>query len=268
MVRLTGDAGVTETQVRTGAPFEFTNLPPGVYTVSVQGPAHVVAVPSTQTVTLDDPQSCREVMAHFRHDTSISGVVVDRSRKPLTAVSVEAAPATWKQAPSSRITSQTDETGRFELSGLPPGEYVVGVNLLDDVRYNPYARALYAVTDGRPETIVLVSGQHAWLGQWSLPPALPVVKMRLRVVDPDGQPVRRATVHLLDFTNPDTPEFHRTVCADATNDRGFIEFEGRQGRIYAVERLSRRSSESADRSQPFKAVTATSGIVVVLPGRR
>lgn len=261
-VRLSGDAVSREIRVVSGSRFEFADLPTGVYTLIVTGPPDLLTFPSTVSVTLDDPQSCREVMVSFQHNTSISGLALDRAGKPLAAVRVEAAPAATWMVSGSAWSDHTNEDGRFDLSGLPPGEYVVGLNLRDDVRYSAYRRTIYGSAVTGAETITLVAGQHVWLGQWTLPTPLREVRMRLRVVSPDGQPLPRAVVGLIDVTDKDN-QHH--VYGNETDDQGIVVFEGRGSRVYALEWWSDRSDVQLPRSRPFPA-TEVPGVLTTGDG--
>ena len=73
---------------------------------------------------------------------------------------------------------RTDAPGDFEIRGVPPGRYVIGINLRDlPSNLNPYGRTLYPSNDTDGEIVTIGAGHAFDLGTWRLPPPLPVVKV-------------------------------------------------------------------------------------------
>jgi Carboxypeptidase regulatory-like domain len=109
---------------------------------------HTAVVLSEHTLTYD-------VLFRLAPDSSITGVILDEGSEPvrqaqISAFRVPPPDAGGVQPPPVRGSSaQTDDRGRYELSGLAPGEYRVSVQ----------ARPWYAagVMQGRPQ----IQGQDA-----------------------------------------------------------------------------------------------------------
>jgi hypothetical protein len=157
----------------------------------------------------------------------------------------------------------TDAAGHFVVQGLPPGEYVAGVNFADTVSYVPYPRTLFVDTAGEPEIVQLAAGQHVGLPRLRLGPALEKTRTRVRLVDEAGQPLPRRQVILRDVTNPGIPEPLQLVRAGETDGAGFVEFDLRETRSYAIQAARERSS-AAVRTRVFSAADGTA-LTLVLP---
>ena len=90
-----------------------------------------------------DLRACEEVNLDVRYDGRISGSLVDVKGRPLQGVMVEAVDGAGSDEarPWSRWSfARTDPTGRFELTGLSPADYFVGVN----VTFAPTVASPYA----------------------------------------------------------------------------------------------------------------------------
>jgi hypothetical protein len=131
------------------------------------------------------------------------------------------------------ITTATDASGRFSLSGLPPGQYKIGVSALDQ----PYptldapdrrafeTAAVYAI--GNPADGVsrqVITDVVTSLG--------PVGSMARRVLRPDDTPVAGATVNL--YQRVGDPGTFPLVASTRTNDEGQYAFVGLVPDIYQV----------------------------------
>ena len=93
----------------------------------------------------------------------------------------------------------TDD-GSFEAGELPPGDYVVGINLLDLPNPGvPYGRLLFP---GRtiPGTVTVKSGERVNLGTWQLPGPAPAWLVSGVVAWEDGRPASGIEIRALDVT--------------------------------------------------------------------
>lgn len=166
-VRLTG--GAVEQSVTTTAgkgAFEFRGLPPGDYSLHVALPSGLVWRNPPPRVSVESATACRHVDVRLDHATSIAGILVDASGRPLPEILVDVARSdSWKEAAPLSISTHTGPDGRFEFTGLPPGEYILALNLRD-AGYRKEPRTFYATTSEEPEVIRLGGASHVWLGEW------------------------------------------------------------------------------------------------------
>ena len=268
-ITLTGN-GTTRTITSKGGEYVFTGLPGGLYSVAA-APVDNLGGHDSRTVTLPGDGSCAKADFYFFHTGSIGGTLTTNSGPPGMTTRVEAAPAaTWRSDRSKTVSTYTDPQGRFEFGSLPPGDYVIAVNLVDDVAYQSYARTLFR-NDDAPELAQLAAGQRLELDAWDIGTPLKPVVMRLRLVDPSGAPLRKQDIDLFDVTRPDNPDDPRHVLGDVTDANGWVEYTGKSTRKYAIGRSTEWSDEIVPLSTSFAAEAATKGLTVVVydkQGRR
>jgi len=233
-VRLLGD-GRERSAVSTGGRFEFSRLAPGPYRLELQLPDGYTTYQTTRTVDVASDRSCSAEDFWLTPAGRLTGHVLDATGHPAERVRIEATTPDARAHPVyglPMIAANTDSYGDFEIHGLPPGRYIVGVNLADlPSHYAPIGRTLYP-SDGSEGTILtLGTGQSLDLGAWKLPPPLPVVTLTGLVVWQDGTPAAGAYVGAWDRTgNPVATA--RGAGGDKADAEGRFSIELRQGRVY------------------------------------
>ena len=173
--------------------YEFTGLPRGTYRVSVtmpdgfppaksaRPPEHLVEQGVFQydyppeysrSVAIADPRSCGYAPFAAVYDGEIAGSVVQDDGTPARDTAVELVPSTIDPRGDDSFYGPTvaaDKHGAYRFERLPPGRYIVGVNLRDrsgNLRTTPYRQP---GEDG-PSIVELGLGAHADLGVLRLPP--------------------------------------------------------------------------------------------------
>jgi hypothetical protein len=114
----------------------------------------------SQEIVLDSARDCGMLDFVAFVDGRIHGRVIDKEGRGLAKMFVELMPA-GAVDPSTAVAgmgSTSDEDGRDEFSKLPPGRYMVGIDIW--LRRSPSATASYATADGASRVIVLQNGQH------------------------------------------------------------------------------------------------------------
>ena len=262
-------SGLTRTVTPLDGKYEFTGLPGGEYSVAAT-PIQSLIGHDSRIVRLPGDGSCAKTDFYFHPATSITGTIVDDVGNSVSA-SVDVAPAeTWATDRFRATSSYTKADGVFRFQSLPPGEYVVAVNLRDTLSYSDYPRTVYP-SDDAPKVLRLDAGQHIDLGTWMIGAPLKPVVMRLRLVDPSGAPLRKQGIDLFDVTRPDKPDDPPHVLGHATDANGWVEYSGKSTRRYAIGRSTEWSDEIVPLSKPFAAEEATKGLTVVVydkQGRR
>jgi hypothetical protein len=102
---------------------------PRVNFVPTLGAAMVSAVPAQQLVTLAEREIALDVRLRLLQDAVIAGTVLDEKGEPAAGVSVQAARRVMMAGrvrflPISS-SQRTDDRGRYRISGLPQGDYLV-----------------------------------------------------------------------------------------------------------------------------------------------
>jgi hypothetical protein len=190
-------AGITrETRTDSRGNFEFRGVPPVSFSVSAF-PAWPYTVSETVEVEDPDPRQCTTHLGlEMRYDGRISGVLLNSEGQPLSGIQVQAV----STARSSGQTARTNASGHYELTGLSPGSYEVGVNLtVPPSPDSPYARALApSATDRSKATIVeLGAGERKAVAPWTMGTPIPEVPLRGCVLGPDQRPTTEAQVQVI-----------------------------------------------------------------------
>jgi hypothetical protein len=203
-LRLTTSAGVLTVPSKNGD-FEFAGLAPGKYQLSIVTPDNLRVSPVSVDVELQDARDCARVRFELTDNGRIAGRVVatdgSRIRDPrLELVTQEALSRLGDVTPREAVFNAD---GSFEFGELPPGKYVIGVNLTNVLdRNNPYSRTLYSAEGSGIHVFTIGAGERVDIGTWRLPPSAPIVAVSGVVTWEDGRPAADVHVYALDSIAP------------------------------------------------------------------
>jgi hypothetical protein len=233
-VRLTG-GGRDETVTSKGGRYEFKGLPAAAYQVEVSVPDGY-STRNARQVTLPDPHACAEESYYL----SVAGRIVGRLLRHdgrgasdlIVEVTDAGTPLDGRQLPRINSTPTTED-GYFEFKDLPPGQYLVGVDLRNmPSDMSPYPRMLYRAPAG-PETIALDFGSTVELAPWTLPPPLRRAPLTGTLVWKDGRPAAGVPVVAWDVSAGDGRRRH-TMEGATTDANGRFTVKAWEGRAYAL----------------------------------
>jgi hypothetical protein len=234
-VRITlSGAGKEWTAISRGGTYEFTALPSGPYRLEMAPVDGYVTNYSSRSIELPTDRACARETFSVAPSGRLTGRVVEHDGRPASRVTIEVTAPGAQPHPMYGISSAsttTEADGRFEVGGLPPGEYMLGVNL-DDLPsdYRPYPRTLYP-SDGTDGRVFTIGRDPLDIGTWTLPPPLPVVTLSGIVVWADGTPAAGVDVSVWDETNNPVQVARGAGGAIAAVD-GRFSIRVRQGRSY------------------------------------
>lgn len=125
--------------------YEFAGPVARKLTVSIQPPLAFDSTHVSREIELRDPRGCSEQDFELHQIGRVAGWVVDPDGQPLAGIDVDAVAvdvarvAEFAGAAAEPLLprAQTDARGRFEFSDLPPGTYVFGINLTQEVAGAP-----------------------------------------------------------------------------------------------------------------------------------
>ena len=189
--------------------YEITNLRPGKYKVRAELPAQYYRGGYEDDGVEIADRGCAELSFAAIPNGAVTGRVVSAEGEPVAKVNVVLLRADAEGFLSLNHevgSADTDEKeGRFEIEQVPPGEYVLGINLTWAPKAaTPYPPTFYPGVSQRAEaTVIEVSlGERVPELLLRLPP--PLVERRVSgvVVWPDGTPAVGAEVHLADVNHP------------------------------------------------------------------
>jgi hypothetical protein len=163
-VRVIATDGKTKIEAVTNSngEFEFLQVPPGKYHLSIGSPN---VFEDKWRFPAQDPtvpaNSCGYQNLYVWPDGRIQGTVRGLDGKPLAGIPVQVFAKTKQgEMDSSALREQkSDEEGKYVLTGLPPGDFIVGVNGAKwDDKY-PWAPRFYPGTNDRDTAQRLTLGR-------------------------------------------------------------------------------------------------------------
>jgi len=219
-VILRGDRFSRETTTDADGRFAFLDVPAARFTVTAVPPAPFVA---TRDVVQEspDPRQCTFAALPVRYDGRIAGILRDRAGTPVARLRVQA-----RRPDGYEVVAEatTDASGKYELTGLSPGKYLVGVNVVSP----PMAQAPYA---GSSLETSIAAGQRLDLGPLTLSRPLTTIDLRGCAVWTDNRPVLDGWV-MVDATREQSRGAHyEQVALDA---RGCFSLPAIEGNRYTL----------------------------------
>jgi 5-hydroxyisourate hydrolase-like protein (transthyretin family) len=238
-----GTAGVTKTtSTNTSGQYEFTDLAPGKYRVEAALPDSQYARGSGSTFAgeLRDVRGCSEVNVYVSHDGRVSGRLLDARGKPVAGMTISLLGADELESPFqivSFIKAMTNGDGAYELTKVPPGRYVVAINVERDftTRQLLQPRIMHPGVEqtGDATTIDVGPGERVKLADWKMPPSRALVIVRGTVTTADGQPAAGVSVWLAMEADRSLRRVGGDTVTDAKGQFGLSALEGQRYRLQA-----------------------------------
>jgi hypothetical protein len=257
-VVIDGPAGIERTTTKAGR-YELRNLPSGLYRVTVDAPPGMRMFNTDQPwhdATLPNAHACFQQNMTLRFAGAITGQVTDAAGQPAARVRVEA----LAQQASGSANATTDAQGRYAIEFLPPGRYILGVNLVWGA--DPYPQTIYrAPGQNTPAIVTIAAGERVSLPPLILPPAPRLLTLGGRIAG------------AAELVGLEGDVFARNIANDAFADRapvvdGRFSITLREGITYVIEaRLydANRQLVAGGFSSPLRWTEDANVSIVVLP---
>ena len=222
--------------------YEFTGVAPDIeYTVSAELPGYLKMAYSGQKerkIRQIGVCGCGRVDFPAVYDSSVSGRVTNLG-KPVAYARVAIVRADEKVSDINTPArfAMADKDGRFLLEGIPPGNYVLGVNITAaPTEASPYRPIWSPGATTRPEAAIIEVG----LGQkltgldLKIPRRLAERTIEGTVIWPDGRPAAKVHVHLASSALMRSGRGTGGVNSVPTDKRGRFKITGYEDIAYYV----------------------------------
>jgi hypothetical protein len=248
--------------------YRFLNPPPGRYQVTVHPPSGFAMFPDGMDATVD--VDVKTAACSAEHDVSleidgrISGRVIDARGQPVAGgiqVSIVTISSADKGLEDVHSRSEYTQDGRYEFTGLPPGDYLLGVSIAaPPQRRTPYEATYYpGVSDrGRARVFRLSAGEQLTGIDISLPERMSEVIITGIIKRADGTSVGTARVELYDARMPSLPlPLGPSANTDVQKRFSVPAFRGRE---YLLRASAIRPGDASPTVSPAVAVRAVDGM--------
>ena len=247
--RLTVEGMGESTEVKTDAQgrARLTGLKPGTYKVRLSLPEELTTYKTEQEVTVND-RGCASVFYGVSDNGRVGGKVTDVEGKPAARILVTLVEADDPESEGLGKTwyERTGEDGRYAFEGVPPGRYLLAVNL---IRYpepedatDAYARTYYpgVALASQAEAVTLGAGEAVKDRDILVPPRRAESVVEGVVVWEDGSSVSKPYVTVRETTYQNT----RTERDIQSDEQGRFRIKGYQGQTLLIRAGSSQQSVS------------------------
>lgn len=212
--------------------YELT-VPPGTYEVTARPPAGFSPDGLHQTIELRDARACFATDFSVRFDGRIRGTVRRSSGEPAERAAVEmmALETVGKTGYTETLRTLADASGNYEFREVPPGRYVVGVDLVRRMDAEVVFPATFHPGTANVEfaTVVQLDGsQQRELEPFALPPARRSFRLTGTVNFLDAHPASGVFVSLSDGAAP----WRQVAVGIKTGSDGTFAFAVHEGLSY------------------------------------
>jgi 5-hydroxyisourate hydrolase-like protein (transthyretin family) len=232
-----GEGDSREVKTDAGGRATLSGLKPGAYKVRLLLPEELTTYKEEQEVRVAD-RGCASVYYGVSDNGRIEGKVTDAEGRPVSGVTVTLVEADDPEPEKHYARyERTNDEGRYAFKGVPPGRYLLAVNLSQypqpDDPTNAYPRTYYPGV-ARPadaEAVRLGAGEGVKGRDFTLQPRRAESVVEGVVVWDDGSPVAKAFVSFRDVTYHDPGIDNGAPQAD---EHGRFTLKGYQGQVLLI----------------------------------
>lgn len=200
-ISLSGNGRTWRTTTDDRGRYEFSQVPVGRYSLAVDSHAGQRVYGLPPVIEVIDTRGCASANLGLGGTGSVSLQVLSSKREPASGIHVELIDADTLQNPlPSYRGAKTDATGQITFAEIPPGRYVVVLNLrTPPSAAQPYWRFFHPGTPDvtRATYLSVATGQHVAVDPLILPAPLTGLVLTGSVSWPDGTIARNVFVTAL-----------------------------------------------------------------------
>jgi hypothetical protein len=210
-------------------------LKPGKYKVKPEFPEHYYSERDFVDITVNDRGTAAVGFEAYLNGR-VLGTIVDGDGHPFNSIFLH-----FVGEDKRLYGHSTGENGAFNVEGVPPGNYVLYVEL-QGKDYATKKNFYYPGTFNRAEATVITVGLGEKIEgvQFVLPDAYKVRSIEGHVVWPDGKPAAGVEVMLKCPSSPDGFALEFGPTTTTTDDYGHFRLEGFANEVYRVEARGNR----------------------------
>jgi hypothetical protein len=193
-VRVTKDGAEDRAVTNRAGDFGSASRGPGIYAITIDAPSGYYIEASPASVELRDAKACAQIDVRLSFDGRLAGRVIDSAGRAIAGLTVDVLTPNLAQ----RRVALTDRDGRFEVTRMPPGKFVVGVASAAHTASAKTARVYFPgqVTAAAATRVTIAEGARVQLPDFRLPASIRYVVVEGFVLDADGSPAEGAQVYL------------------------------------------------------------------------
>jgi hypothetical protein len=211
---------------------EFTSLSPGKYKVRIYFSDDSKDSEEYEVDVVD--RGCASAAFLYRDDGEIEGKVVDANGQPVRGVKVDLIRLedAASDSPKGKIRFTNDE-GKYVLRDVPPGKYVLGINLIGTSNpHCPRERSYYVNPNASTQAGLVEVKPHGSLKDYDIQLSAGGTEREIEgiVVWPDGKPAVRGIVNLMTGSEP----YYIVGGQRVVDARGHFVLKGIEGCSYKI----------------------------------
>ena len=226
-ISLSGNGRTWRTTTDARGRYEFSQIPVGRYSIAVGLHAGQRAYGLPPDIEIVDTRGCASANFGLGGTGSVSLQVLNSDREPASGIQLELIDADTLQNPlPSYRGARTDASGRITFTEIPPGRYVVVLNLrTPPSAAQPYWRFFHPGTSDVTSATYLsvATGLHVEAEPLILPAPLSSIVLKGSVSWPDGTAARSVFVTALPVN---TVHFAADTRSDSTGQFSLPLLEG------------------------------------------
>jgi 5-hydroxyisourate hydrolase-like protein (transthyretin family) len=232
--------------------YRVAGLPPGKFKVTLKIPETLITDRPEREVTVTD-LGCASVYYPVTDNGRVSGRILDTQGQPIPKIMI----SLFDPASDSKDfikVERTDDEGRFNLTAVPAGRYLLAVN---NYRFRDpqdstlaYPTAFYpgVLDQVNADLITVGTGEKVTGLNIRMPLPRPASVLTIQIVWDDGSPVAKAQLSLRESTGASDVAFGAVA-----DERGRLKVTSYVGQQIVIDARSNRPYVSAgDRFEPME----------------
>lgn len=195
-LRISGPKGQLTGTTNSEGDAVFDDLAPGKYFLAGSRPGYEIDTEEHQDKQIEVlPFTCAGARLAFRAVNEVSGIVRDVKGLPVSSLPLNLIMPGKEHEMGAPFRAETDAGGRFRFTGVNPGRYHLGTNILQ-YPSGPLPRTYYPGRRTEAESVQIDVRAGETIGglQFTLPDYGSRRNVRIRVIDESGNPVEGAMI--------------------------------------------------------------------------